>query len=78
VTWTKERKMTKGPYTRITFETMFVGKHRKFIAETNQWDCTLDDMMEMFKGLLLCLGFSSKNIDDYLGECKCVTEVEDQ
>jgi hypothetical protein len=71
-------KMTKGPYTRLTIETQFVGQNRLYMAEVNQWDCGLDDMLEMFRGLLYCAGFSPDNIDEHLGECKCATDSDDQ
>lgn len=44
------------------------GEVRTYTTIRNQWDCNIYDMVDMFKSVLLSMGFQPENIAEVLGE----------
>lgn len=59
----------KEPYTSMEIEVCdLTGEVRIFATKRNQWDCNGNDMVEMFKSLLLSMGYQPQTVAEVLGE----------
>jgi len=56
-------------YTKLTIEVKgFEGDVTRYVSSRNSWDCGADDLTEMFRGLLLSMGFNDATVKEVLGE----------
>jgi len=56
-------------YTKLTLEIKDVeGKGNLYSIQQEPWDCNADEMLNMFRSLLLAAGFHPQTVNEVLGE----------